>query len=649
VAAQLAAPAHHAGEKTFHRHRLNIGPRLTIGFAFIIFAMLVGNGVLLWQFQRARAQAELLNGVDQELIAILQAHVNLMSFYERLDVLAQAENVDLLVSDAAALRNASREERRHTDDILKHLPSGVHLDPTLLPTLEAIQEAMPVQLDAIADLARSGEWEAVRRRVANQVRPLEAASSAVVENIGRQVGEEQRQAVGIIAVAQRRILLIVPITAGLTLLFASILGLAITRSITQPLGRLMEGSAALGSGDFNHRVPDSGNDEIARLGNVFNHMASRLKELYRELQRRETYLAEAQKLSHTGSFGWNVSSGEIYWSEETFRIFEVALNTRITRDLIIQRTHPEDRLMMRERIEGASRDKKAFDLEHRLLFPDGSVKQLKVVGHPSMDEQGHFEFVGAVIDITESKRAEEALRQSQATLARISRVTTLGEITASIAHEVNQPLAGAITNASTCLLWLERNPPDVAEAREAASRTVGDASRAADIIARIRRLFKKGASQREPVDLNEVIREMVSVLRNEAERYSVSLQSDLAPDLPAVMADRVQLQQVIMNLMLNGVEAMKETSGGELVIKSRRADDGPLQVSVSDTGVGMASPQQERIFDAFFTTKPEGTGMGLTISRSIIESHDGRLWAMANSGCGTTFHFTLPSEDEVTT
>jgi signal transduction histidine kinase len=622
---------------------------LTIGFAVIIFAMLAGSGVLLWQFDRAQAQAELLNGVDQELIAILQAHVNLMSFYERLDVLAQAEDVDLLVSDAAALRSASREERQHTEDILKHLPAGIHLDPTLLPALEAIQEAMPVQLDAIVDLARSGEWEAVRRRVANQVRPLESASSALVENIGRQVGEERAQAVDIIAVAQQRILLVVPITAGLTVLFAAILGLAITRSITRPLGRLMEGSAALGSGDFNHRVPDSGNDEIARLGNVFNHMAARLKELYRELQRRETYLAEAQKLSHTGSFGWNVSTGEIYWSEETFRIFKVATNTRITLDLAMQQTHPEDRSMVQELIDGASREKRAFDLEHRLLFPDGSVKHLRVVGHPSTDEQGRFEFVGAVTDITGSKRAEEALRQSQATLARIARVTTLGEITASIAHEVNQPLAGAITNAGTCLLWLERNPPDVAEAREAASRTVNDATRAADIIARIRRLFKKGTPQREPVDLNEVIREMVSLLRNETERYSISLQSDLAPDLPEVMADRLQLQQVMMNLMLNGVEAMKDMSGGELVIKSRQTDDGHLQVSVSDTGVGMASAHQEQIFDAFFTTKSEGTGMGLTISRSIIESHDGRLWAMANSGRGTTFHFTLPSDNEVTT
>jgi PAS domain S-box-containing protein len=647
MATREGGPTHQSRERIFNLDRLNIGPRLTIGFAFIIVAMMIGNGILLWQLQRARAEAELLNGVDQELIAILQAHINLMSFYERLAELAQAENSDLLVSDARVLRDAALEERRRTENILQHLPPGIHLDPTLLPTLEAIREAMPVQLNAIVELAKSGEWEAVRLRVANQVRPLESASSKVVENIGRQVAEEQAQAVYLIAEAQRRILLIVPITAGVTLLFAVFLGLQITRSITRPLGRLMEGSAALGSGDFNHRVPDDGKDEIGRLGSVFNNMAARLKDLYRELQRRETYLAEAQKLSHTGSFGWNVSSGEISWSQETFRIFEFAPNRKITRELIMERTHPEDRSIVQEVLEGAARENKEFDLEHRLLFPGGSVKHLRIVGRPSMDEHGRVEFVGAVTDISESRRAEERLRQSQATLARMARVTTLGEITASIAHEVNQPLAGAITNAGTCLLWLERDPPDLVEAREAALRTVSDATRAADIIARIRKLFKKGTPQRDPVDVNELIREMIALLRNEAVRHAVSFHSDLASNLPKVMADCLQLQQVIMNLMVNSVEAMKDTGGGELVVQSRPAEHGNLLVSVSDTGVGLASADQERIFDAFFTTKTDGTGMGLSISRSIIESHEGRLWAMANSGRGTTFHFTLPCENEV--
>jgi len=648
VVAKFAGLANRATEKPFQLHRLNIGPRLTFGFAVIILATLVGNTVLLWQLHQGRAQAERLNGVDQELTAVLQAHVNLMSFYERLDLLAQFENADLLVNEAQDLRNALVEDRRRSGNVLSHLPSEMRLDPTLLPTLEAIQEALPAQLEAIIALAKSNEWAAVRLRLANQVRPLESASSKLVENIDRQVREERAQAVFNIHEAQRRILLIVPITGALTILFAAFLGWAITRSITQPLGRLMEGSAALGSGDFGHRVPAAGNDEIAQLGSVFNNMAVRLQELYRELQRRETYLAEAQKLSHTGSFGVDVSSGKIYWSQETYRIFEYDPATEPTVEMVLQRSHPADRELVQEKIEWASTEGAVMDYEHRLQMPDGSIKYLRVVGRSKREEWGDAHFVGAVTDITERKVAEEALRQTQSTLAHVTRVTTLGELTASIAHEINQPLAAAITDSSTCLLWLERNPPDLDEAREAADRTVKDATRAADIISRIRALFKKGISQREHVDVNEVIREMIVLLRDEADRYSVSIHSYLAADLPTVVADRVQLQQVLMNLMRNAVEAMKTTNGGELVVKSEQDDGGALLISVSDTGLGMAPQQAERIFDAFFTTKPEGTGMGLTISRSIIESHSGRIWVGPNSGRGTTFRFTLPSENEVT-
>jgi len=256
-----------------------------------------------------------------------------------------------------------------------------------------------------------------------------------------------------------------------------------------------------------------------------------------------------------------------------------------------------------------------------------------------------------VIDITERKRAEEErerLRQAQADLAHVTRVTTMVELTASLAHEVNQPIAAAVTNSNTCLRWLARDPPDVEEAREAALRIVKDARRAADIIKRIRLLFKKGPGQREPVDVNEVIRDVIVLLRNEAYRYSVAIRTELATDLSKVMADRVQLHQVFTNVMLNGIEAMKEVSAArELTIKSERADNSHLLISVSDTGVGLAPEQAEQIFKAFFTTKPHGTGMGLPVSRSIIEDHGGRLWATANAGRGATFHFTLPSEVEV--
>jgi C4-dicarboxylate-specific signal transduction histidine kinase len=223
----------------------------------------------------------------------------------------------------------------------------------------------------------------------------------------------------------------------------------------------------------------------------------------------------------------------------------------------------------------------------------------------------------------------------------------MGELTASLAHEVNQPIAAAITDANTCLRWLNRDHPDVEEAREAASRMAKDATRAGEIFSRIRLVFRKGTLQRALVDVNEVIREMVALLRSEATRFSVSVRTELA-DLPQVMADRVQLQQVLMNLMINGIDAMKDVDGTrELIIRSERADDGQLMVSVSDTGVGLPRQQADQIFNAFFTTKPQGTGMGLRISRSIVESHGGRLWATDNSPRGASFHLALPTEVEV--
>jgi C4-dicarboxylate-specific signal transduction histidine kinase len=247
----------------------------------------------------------------------------------------------------------------------------------------------------------------------------------------------------------------------------------------------------------------------------------------------------------------------------------------------------------------------------------------------------------------ERKRAEEALSQTQADLSRVSRVTTMGELTASLAHEVNQPIAAAVTNANTCLRWLTRDHPDVEEARAAAIRIVKDRTRAAEIIKRTRLLFKKATPQRELVDANEVIREMIVLLRSEAARYNISVRTDLAADLPQVMGDRVQLQQVLMNLMLNGIEAMKDVEWArELAIKSQREGNEQVLVSVSDTGVGLPQQQADQIFKAFFTTKLQGTGMGLSISRSIVESHGGRLWAAENSPRGASFHFALPTKIE---
>jgi len=315
---------------------------------------------------------------------------------------------------------------------------------------------------------------------------------------------------------------------------------------------------------------------------------------------------------------------------------------------LLGRIHPDDRAKWQRTLDRAIREKSEYQVEFRILLPDGTVKYVHAVGHPVFNAADDFvEFVGSSMDITERKRAEEALRRAQADLAHVSRVTTMGELTASLAHEVNQPIAAAVTDANTCLRWLTRDHPDVEEARAAAMRIVKDGSCAADIISRIRLLFKKGTPEWEPVDVNAVVRETIVLLRSEATRYSISLRTELAEDLPRIMGDRVQLQQVIMNLIMNSIDAMKDVDGTrELTIKSLRAENEQLLVSVSDTGVGLPPQQADQIFNAFFTTKPHGTGMGLRISRSIVESHGGRLWAADTCPRGASFCFTIPTKAE---
>jgi len=491
------------------------------------------------------------------------------------------------------------------------------------------------------------------------------------------------------------------------------------------------------------------------------------------LRRSEMYLVEAQRLSHTGSFGWDPASGEIYWSDETYRIFEYEPTTKPTFELVIDRTHPDDRMRLRHVIDRAAIEGREFTAEHRLMMADGSLKYVRAVAHRSTGENPErLVFLGAITDITERKRAEEALRRSenelrdvietipamafsalpdgstefinrrwleysglsipgtsrfgwqltvhpddlhghvskwrtslasgepfenevrhrsvngeyrwflvramplcdergnllkwygtltdiedrkraeeerdrlhqlQADLAHVNRVSMMGELAASLAHEIKQPITAAVMNADACRRWLGHNAPDVTEACRAAAAMFENATRAADIIDRVRSLYKRDRPKQELVDLNEIIREMTVLLGEMANRNSISVRTELDPRLPTTTADRVQLQQVLMNLLVNGIEAMQET-GGELTVTSKTIENGQLLISVHDSGIGLSIDEAERIFEAFFTRKPQGTGMGLSISRRIIESHGGRLWASLNTVRGATFQFTLPCE-----
>jgi PAS domain S-box-containing protein len=368
-----------------------------------------------------------------------------------------------------------------------------------------------------------------------------------------------------------------------------------------------------------------------------------------KLRRSEESLLEGQRLSHMGSWKHDVAAGAVIVSPEIHRIFGVQPDEDTSSvGFWLSRNHPEDQQRIQELFERCESEKTNYEADYRIVLPDGTIKHLHAVGHPVLSRSGELaEMVGTVIDVTERKRAEEErerLRQLETDLAHINRVTMLGELASSLAHELNQPIAAAITSANACLRWLAHNPPDLDRARAAVTRIENDGSRAAEIIQRLRAFYKTGAPpKRELVDLNQVAGEMLALLRNEADRHSISLRTHLALQLPQIMADRVQLQQVLMNLLLNGIEAMAD-GPGELIIRSQSTEDGLLLISVSDTGVGLPNGKPDRLFSAFFTTKPQGTGMGLAISRSIIEAHGGRLWATANAGRGATFHFTLPAE-----
>ena len=365
-----------------------------------------------------------------------------------------------------------------------------------------------------------------------------------------------------------------------------------------------------------------------------------------ELRRSQGFLADAQRLSQTGSFAWSVSRGEISWSEETYRIAGYDPATKPTVGLMLQRVHPEDIAVVRATLDRAVRSATDLDFEHRFLLPDGLIKYVHVVAHAVNDEGGSLEYVGAIMEITARRQAEDALRKAQGELAHVTRVATLGELSASIAHEINQPLAAVVSNATACLHWLAAR--NLEEARECAELVIADGHRAGEIISRIRSLAKKATTRRDRVDINATILETIALARSEVRGNGVSLQTRLGDDLPLVLGDRIQLQQVILNLMINAIEAMSASTDGprELSIESVVDGSQAVRIVVRDSGPGLNPGSLDRLFQAFYTTKPRGMGMGLAISRSIVEAHGGRLWATANVPQGAVFQFTLPLGDE---
>src|SRR3989442_10084856 len=399
-------------------------------------------------------------------------------------------------------------------------------------------------------------------------------------------------------------------------------------------------------GHSERRVLVTFQDITARKQAAATNDLRAIAERKEELWRSEAFLAEAQRLSLTGSFSWRVGTDEITWSAQLHRIFGFDQGMPVAPDLIGTRVHLEDIPLLHDMIERARGAGTDFEYELRLHMPDQSIKYLHMVAHGTRDQDGRLEYIGAVQDVTARRLSEQALGKAQSELAHVARVTTLSTLTASIAHEVNQPLSGIITNASTCLRMLAADPPDVDGARETARRTIRDGNRASDVIARVRALFTKKESINESVDLNEATREVIALSLSELQRNQVMLRAELVSDLPHVTGDRVQLQQVILNLLRNASDAMSgvDDRPRQLLIRTEREGGDRVRVTVRDAGVGIEPQAMDKLFDAFYTTKSGGMGIGLSVSRSIIERHHGRLWVEQNDGPGATFVFSIPGE-----
>jgi signal transduction histidine kinase len=366
------------------------------------------------------------------------------------------------------------------------------------------------------------------------------------------------------------------------------------------------------------------------------------------LRRREIHLSEAQRLSHTGSFSWRAADDEIVWSEETYRIFDCGRSTKPTLKLVLQRTHPDDRAGVQQLLEHTFNGGKDLDFEHRLLAPDGSIKYVRTVARASKGPSDELEYVGAVLDVTAIRRANEELQQTRAQLTHIARVITLGELTASIAHEVNQPLTGLITSGHACLRWLDTPPPNIENARQSIERMIGQAVRVSQVVERIRALAKNTPPQKVWLNVNETVEETIALTRMELHQSGTAVRTQFSNDVPLIWADRIQLQQVILNLIINAIEAVGEVSDGtrDLFINTAKGTSDGVLLTIADFGQGLDPEKLEEIFHPFYSTKSGGMGMGLAVSRSIIESHGGRLWATPNEPRGAIFRFTLPNGRE---
>jgi PAS domain S-box-containing protein len=628
----------------FRPSALSIRVHLIACFILIVFFIIAADAVAVWQYWQIEALAQRASKTDQISDAVVRVHLDVYTFQDRMAALASGHDTRQFSSEAAAIRRSFLERVDHAEQMLRATPD-IEQDAPISEALESLRVTLLSQLDTAVRLATAGEWNAVQLRAAIEIPALIEFSSSLVERVDEEAQQQRTRAIEDARKARQRFFIIVPIAALLTLLAAAALGWYVTRTVTGPLSVLTTCAEALARGDFQHKVHLRGNNELAVLGNTFNYAAQQLQKLYEDLRRSERELRDV--INAVPAHVWSVSpGGAVDFINERLQEFigfppDDTLGWNWESVL-----HPDDRAGFVADWHTAVQDGRSIESEVRLRRVDGQYFWFFIRNVPLRDEAGNVaKWYGSGIEIQDRKRAEQErdrLRQLEADLAHVNRVSMMGELAGSLAHEIKQPIAAAGMNGKTCLRWLQRQPPDIGEACETVSRILKDVNRAADIIERNRSLYSRGTPKRETINVNELIQEMTVLLRDAANRHSVAIRAELDGALPPTIADPVQIQQVLMNLMLNGIEAMKDTSG-ELTIASKKAEDGQIQLSVRDVGIGLPGENTERIFDAFFTTKAQGTGMGLSICRRIIESHGGKLWATANSGRGASFHFTLPT------
>jgi PAS domain S-box-containing protein len=636
----------------FLRTDLSIRVHLIAGFVLIVVLMIAVDLVAVWQYWQIDVPARRASKTDQISHAVVRVHLDIDTFRDRMAVLASSHDTHQFSREAASIRQTFLQHVDDAEQMLRATPE-IEQDAPISSALDSLRVTLLSQLDTAVQLAAAGEWNAVQLRAAIEIPALIEFSSSLVERVDEEAQQQRIQAIEDAQKARQRLFIIVPLAALLTLLAATALGWYVTRTVTAPLSELTAGAEALARQDFQHEVHLRGNNELAVLGNAFNSAAQQLQKLYEDLRRSERELRSV--INTVPAHVWSASpDGTVDFINERLLEFVGLSSDDILGWKWESVLHSDDRAKFVTDWRVAVKDGQSIESEVRVRRSDGQHCWFFVRNVPLRDEAGKVvKWYGSGIEIEDRKHAEEErerLRQLQSELAHIHRVTTMGELAASIAHEIRQPISAASINASTCLRWLGCEQPDIEKAREAVSGIIQNVTRASDIMSRIRVLFKKGEHQREWVDVNEAIGEIISLLRSEGGRHAISIHTELAPELPHVMADRVQLQQVFMNLMHNGIDAINEADmAGDLTIKSQRNAVDQLLISIKDTGIGLPPEQADKVFDAFFTTKPQGTGMGLSISRSIIESHGGRLWATGNPDRGTTFQFTLPIERAATT